>query len=216
MTLENLDIEIHLVKEGEILSKDSRSHVKFIHGIKVLMAKNYIDNLSEEVKKGHLEKARQGEYPAKAPLGYINNTHTKTVDIHPERAPFVRQMFELAAEGRLSLTQIRTQIMQEGLELYTPSVRLSKSHIKRVLENPFYYGWFRWNGEVYQGQYPPLISQDLFNRVQEALGNKQKPDQSQFWWSKGTILHALSHKSSQGGRGKRAPLGHLAGAPGNS
>jgi len=56
VTLENLDVEIHLVKEGEILSKDSRSHVKFIHGIKVLMAKNYIDNLSEEVKKGHLEK----------------------------------------------------------------------------------------------------------------------------------------------------------------
>ena len=52
VTLEDFGLEIHLVKEGEILSKDSQSHVKFIHGIKVLMAKNYIDNLSEEVKKG--------------------------------------------------------------------------------------------------------------------------------------------------------------------
>ena len=34
-----------------MLSKDSRSHTKFIHGIKVLMAKNYIDNLSEETKR---------------------------------------------------------------------------------------------------------------------------------------------------------------------
>lgn len=57
-------IEIHLVKENTILSDNSRSHEKFIHGIKVLMAKNYIDNLSEEVKKGMLQKASQGEYPS--------------------------------------------------------------------------------------------------------------------------------------------------------
>ena len=30
---------------------------KFMHGIKVLMAKNYVDNLSEETRKGMLEKA---------------------------------------------------------------------------------------------------------------------------------------------------------------
>ncbi len=31
-----------------------------MHGIKVLMAKNYIDNLSEETRKGMTEKAAQG------------------------------------------------------------------------------------------------------------------------------------------------------------
>ena len=49
--LEDYDLDIHLVKEGSIISKNSKSHDKFIHGIKVLIAKNYIDNLSEEVKK---------------------------------------------------------------------------------------------------------------------------------------------------------------------
>jgi hypothetical protein len=44
--LEDLDLIVHLLKENEVLSKDSRSHTKFIHSIKVLMAKNYIDNLS--------------------------------------------------------------------------------------------------------------------------------------------------------------------------
>ncbi|MDO8753378.1 MAG: recombinase family protein, partial [Anaerolineales bacterium] len=37
--IDELGVEIHLVKEGEILSRDSRSHQKFIHGIRVLMAK---------------------------------------------------------------------------------------------------------------------------------------------------------------------------------
>ena len=57
---------VHLVKEGVIVSKTSRASDKFMHGIKVLMAKNYVDNLSEEVKKGHCEKAEQGYCPSKA------------------------------------------------------------------------------------------------------------------------------------------------------
>ena len=36
------------------------------------MAKNYIDNLSEEARKGQQEKAEQGIWPTKAPLGYLN------------------------------------------------------------------------------------------------------------------------------------------------
>jgi hypothetical protein len=35
--------------------KESRFSEKFIHGIKVLMAKSYIDNLSEERRKGMLD-----------------------------------------------------------------------------------------------------------------------------------------------------------------
>ena len=44
--IEQSDIAIHLVKENVILSRDSRSNEKFIFGIKALMAKNYVDNLS--------------------------------------------------------------------------------------------------------------------------------------------------------------------------
>ena len=58
ITLDELDIEVHLVKEGVVLSRESRSSEKFMHGIKVLMAKNYIDNLSEETRKGMTEKAQ--------------------------------------------------------------------------------------------------------------------------------------------------------------
>ena len=39
-----------------------------MHGIRVLMAKDYIDNLSEEVLKGQEEKASQGYWPTKAPF----------------------------------------------------------------------------------------------------------------------------------------------------
>lgn len=60
VTLEDYDLEVHLVKEGSIISKNSKSHDKFIHGIKVLMAKNYIDNLSEEISKGYMKVLNRG------------------------------------------------------------------------------------------------------------------------------------------------------------
>jgi site-specific DNA recombinase len=41
VTIDELNLEIHFVKENVILSHDSRSSEKFMHGIKVLMAKNY-------------------------------------------------------------------------------------------------------------------------------------------------------------------------------
>ena len=50
VTVDELDISTVFVKEDSVLNKYSRSHEKFIHGIKVLMAKNYIDNLSEETR----------------------------------------------------------------------------------------------------------------------------------------------------------------------
>ena len=63
VTVDELDVEMHFAKEGVVLSRESRSSEKFMHGIKVLMAKNYIDNLSEETRKGMTEKAAQGFWP---------------------------------------------------------------------------------------------------------------------------------------------------------
>ncbi len=104
--LDELDVEIDLVKEGAILSRDSKSSEKFMHGIKVLMAKNYIDNLSEETKKGMLEKAEQGIWPSAAPLGYRNVDEAngkRVIEPDPEVAPHATRMFERYATGGLAL-----------------------------------------------------------------------------------------------------------------
>ena len=40
VSIDDLDLEIHFVKENVVLSPDSRSTGKFMHGIRVLTAKN--------------------------------------------------------------------------------------------------------------------------------------------------------------------------------
>jgi DNA invertase Pin-like site-specific DNA recombinase len=72
ITIDELDVDVRLVKENSRIGRDSRSSEKLMHGIKLLMAKNYIDNLREEVAKGLHTKAAQGLYPSFAALGYLN------------------------------------------------------------------------------------------------------------------------------------------------
>jgi DNA invertase Pin-like site-specific DNA recombinase len=109
VTMDELDVEIHFPKEGVVLSRDSRSSEKFMHGIKVLMAKNYIDNLSEEARKGMQEKAEQGIWPTVTPLGYRNVAGPdgkKIIGPVPETAPIIVRLFEWYASFML-LTPIR-------------------------------------------------------------------------------------------------------------
>jgi DNA invertase Pin-like site-specific DNA recombinase len=68
VTLEDLGVEIHLPKEGQVISKDAKSQAKLVHGIQVVIARNYIENLREEVRKGMREKAEQGIYPSRPEL----------------------------------------------------------------------------------------------------------------------------------------------------
>src|SRR5215204_3183238 len=108
VTVDELDVEMHFPKEGVVLSRDSRSSEKFMHGIKVLMAKNYIDNLSEEARKGMREKAEQGFWPRMAPLGYRNTTgaHGKKIIVpDPARSLIVRRLFEWYSRGDISLKE---------------------------------------------------------------------------------------------------------------
>jgi len=70
--VEDSGVTVHFVKEAGTLSPDSRSSDKFMHGIRVLMARNFSQNLSEETHKGMLQKAKSGLYPSYAPAGYRN------------------------------------------------------------------------------------------------------------------------------------------------
>ena len=46
------------------------------------------------------------------------------------------------------------------------------SVIKNIFTNPFYYGNFRYNGEIYQGKYQPLITKKFFDQVQQVVINR--------------------------------------------
>jgi site-specific DNA recombinase len=175
VTIDELGIEVHFVKEAVVLSEDSRSSEKFMHGIKVLMAKNYIDNLGEEVRKGMIEKARQGHWPTVAPVGYVNNLVSHRIEPDPERAPIIVKLFKWYASGEYSLKVLTKKAAAAGLTNRTGGSALARSRIHQVLQNPIYYGEFYWLGQLHQGLHKPVISRDLYDRVQAVFAAANHP-----------------------------------------
>jgi hypothetical protein len=149
VTIDELDVEMHFPKEGVVLSRKSRSSEKFMHGIKVLMAKNYIDNLSEETQKGMQEKAEQGIWPTVAPLGYRNVVGAdgkKIIEPDPDSAPIIARLFEWYATGKLSLKEVAGKARSVGLVYRKSGAPVPVSTVHATLRNRLYMGEFEWKG----------------------------------------------------------------------
>ena len=147
---------------------------KFMLNIAFGQSKYYVDNLSENVKRGLRQKVRRGEYPGVAPTGYLNDKATKKMIPDPERFSLIQKLFKLYATGKYSIKEVRDIITKEGLRSRKGKI-LSVSNIQNILKNPFYYGAFKFNGELYQGIHTPAISKKLFDEVQEVMKEKSKP-----------------------------------------
>jgi len=150
---------------------------KMAFGINVLFAKYYVDNLSEEVRKGIREKLARGEWPCLAPLGYKNVREggRPIVVPHPDKAPLILDAFELYARGEHSLEAVSTELARLGL-LDKGGKPLRKGYLAgRILSNPFYHGLMAYDGHTYEGRHEPLVSLDLFERVQAVLRSKSRP-----------------------------------------
>src|ERR1035437_8762061 len=66
----DVERQLHFVKQNLVIHKNAKSDEKFRWDIEIVLAKKFISNLSEEVKKGQKEKIAQGWLPTKPPLGY--------------------------------------------------------------------------------------------------------------------------------------------------
>jgi site-specific DNA recombinase len=169
-TLDELGVTIHLVKENQIIGPDSKSSEQFVHGIKVLVARNYSQNLGEETVKGMTEKARAGIYPSFAPVGYRNadGPNGKRIIVpDPEAAPVVREVFERFATGEYSVKRLAAQFRDEGRTLRGRTLNSSLAH--QILRKRLYMGEFDWDGKTYVGVHEPLVTGEGWQRVQDLL-----------------------------------------------
>jgi DNA invertase Pin-like site-specific DNA recombinase len=145
-------------------------------------ATQYVRDLAVNTKRGLNEKVKRGEYPSVAPVGYMNDTARKIVVMDRREAPVVRRAFELYAKGDSRLEDIAAFLHKGGIKTKATKRWQSeggkpfkRDQVSFMLSNPFYIGFFRYDGELYEGKHPPLISKQLFDKTQEALKARQKP-----------------------------------------
>jgi len=163
---------------------DATPQGKFMLNIAFGQSKYYVDNLSENVKRGLRQKVRRGEQSGQAPTGYLNDKLNKKIIPDPERFRLVRKIFEVYATGNHSLKDTRNLLAQKGLVSKKGKV-LSVSNTQMMLKNPFYYGMFVYNKELYQGKHEPTITKKLFDKCQEILARNSHPQK------RGIIKHVF-------------------------
>lgn len=132
----------------------------------------------------------------RAPIGYLNNGSMEEKPLDPERAPVIKQMYELYATGDWSLSDIARWANEQGFttvpmrrrrtkeemlaeedeveEIPKVARPVTENHISRILSNRFYTGRTLNN----QGEYVPsnsheaIVSDELFEEVQKQLKKK--------------------------------------------
>lgn len=168
------DRHVHFVKDSLIMHKNSRSQEWLNWGIRVVMSKNYIDNLREEAMKGWAEKLAQGWLPAVPPPGYITVTENgKRIHVpHEVVSKLMFKVFRFYLNHGESLDSTARYMAELGI-VTRQGRPYARSHLQRILMNPFYIGINRFNGKDYPGAQETFIPKQLFKRVQEKLHGRR-------------------------------------------
>ena len=171
---------VYLVDTGKIRDLrfptfrfEATAHGKFMLNVAFSQSKYYIDNLSENIKRGIRQKLRNGVWPSKPPVGYLNDRNARSIVVDPAEATLVRKAFELYATGNYALHEVRARMSEVGLVAYTGK-RFSVSNYQVLFKNPFYYGVMLSQGELFEGKHDPIISKRLYDEVQAVMERKSK------------------------------------------
>ena len=164
---------IHLVDRGTIKALkfpcfwfEPTPQGLFMLNIAFGQSKYFVDNLRENVKRGLRQKLRNGVWPSFAPVGYLNNARTRGIDVDSTKSAKIKKVFELYATGQYSLLSLVNWCEAHGLTGGYHR-KLSVNAVFSVLQNIFYLGLMRYKGEVFEGTHEPLISKQLFEKVQK-------------------------------------------------
>ena len=170
--LENAGVRLRSVSENV----DETAAGKLMRNIYGAFNQFDNDRKAERTKLGMQRAASMGRFPFKAPLGYLNVSSQNGPNLIPdaERAPLIRKAFELYGTGTEAKAKVLRVITSLGLKTQRGS-SLTPQTFEKMLRNPIYCGWIvisSWSVRE-RGSFAPLVSEELFGRVQDMLDGKR-------------------------------------------
>ncbi len=175
---------IHYYKDKRILDRNCSPADIFTDDMMTSVSKYIALNIAREARKGMLEKAKTGWFPAHAPLGYKNiregseNRHGKqTAKIVPDllTKKTVQRIFELRALKGYSYDGIFKILKEEDLIPTTRTKTFTRGSVEKILINPFYGGRYVWEGKCYDGNHELIVPKEWVELAQTKRGTANKP-----------------------------------------
>jgi DNA invertase Pin-like site-specific DNA recombinase len=166
----DLGVEVHFANES--LDLNTRGG-RLSADIQAVVAADFIRNLREETKKGFYGRLKQGFYPIRAPIGYLDRGGGQVKVPDPQMAELVREAFDLYATGNFSLPKLVDEMYSRGLR-NRAGKKVSLNGMSTMLNNPFYVGLIRIRktGESFSGLHAPVVSKHVFDTVRWILDGK--------------------------------------------
>lgn len=196
---------IYLMDEGKLKriytptkTYENNSDDKFFLQIEFGMTKKSSDDTSTFVKRDIQSKLLKGEFPAWAPIGYLNMDRNgriagklfdtkkqvmleqsgrmlKRIELDPILAPKMREFFEEALKGNRNLRELSDFAFSLGIRSQRLQKKQGISQINAILTNPFYYSKILLKGQLYHGVHDRIITETEFNEIQTILHDRSKP-----------------------------------------
>ena len=138
-------------------------------------AEYYSAELAQKIRRGQHDNAMKCmNNGGNTPLGYYVDKATGRLEIDPETAPYVQELFARYADGE-RLTILQAEMEERGLRskrgnAYTVSV------LSNLLKNRKYIGEYKYGDVITPDGIPAIIDKELFERVQMRMAaNKKAP-----------------------------------------
>lgn len=168
-------LELHFPSDNLFIYKDSPAADLFRLDIGIALAGYYSSAIRDNVKRRFDQKLNDGEWPGRAPIGYKNivigkdskGDDIRDIDIDADREHYILKGYELRSSG-MSYEAIAKQMKEEGLRSKTKLNKpITRGQWEEILDNPFYYGEMRYDGQIYSHRYKPIVARWLWDRCQE-------------------------------------------------
>jgi site-specific DNA recombinase len=159
------------------------------------MSKKYVDDLSDNIRRGNRAVLASGRSTGIVPLGYVkeppaDRTHGRGAGRtirDPERFELVNNLFRRALTGTYTLSDLHRIARDElgvrsrGTRRY-PAAPLGITTVYQMFSNPFYMGLVRHGGDVFPGTHEPMVTKAEFETIQTFLhrGNRPRPSSHAF------------------------------------
>lgn len=165
------DKELHFAHDRLVIDQKSVGRDIQDWDLKVFLAKQTINRLKEDAFVTAERKLANGESPGGAPFGYVNRpdeNNRNWIFVDDSNAQIVQKVFEWYSTGSQSMLEVRNKVNDVF------GTRYVKSKIEGILKNPFYVGTLLYRGIEYPHRYENIISQDLYDKVQEVRAGYNK------------------------------------------
>lgn len=132
----------------------------------------FSENMGEDIKRNQTDNAMNCRANGPASFGYKAGADGKFV-IDEERAAIVREIFARVAGGE-AFIDIAIDFNSRGIKTQRGN-EWGKSSFAKIIRNERYIGVYIFDDIRIEGGMPPIISEELFYKVQKRLEQKNGP-----------------------------------------